>query len=70
MGRQIGEEVREEIRGFTSIALERVRKTTNISKYRAQLIAHQSSEMVKNYSPDLIEELRGIEQSSGININE
>ncbi len=70
MGRQIGEEVREEIRGFTSIALERVRKTTNISEYRAQLIAHQSSEMVKNYSPDLIEELRGIEQSSGININE
>mgnify|MGYP001189352877 FL=1 len=70
MGRQIGEEAREEIRGFTAIALERVNKTINISKYRAQFIARQSAVMAKKYAPDLIDELRGIEESSGIDIDE
>ena len=70
MGRQIGEEAREEIRGFTSVALERVNKTVNISASRALSVARQSAVMAKKYAPNTMDELRGIEQSSGIDIDE
>ncbi len=70
MGRQIGEAAREEIRGFTAIALERVNKTIDISKSRAQSVARQSAVMAEKYAPNLVDELRGIEQSSGIDLNE
>ncbi|MEE3234340.1 MAG: C45 family peptidase [Candidatus Latescibacterota bacterium] len=70
MGRQIGEEAREEIRGFASVALERVNKTVNISASRALSVARQSAVMAKKYAPNTMDELRGIEQSSGIDIDE
>ena len=68
MGQQIGEEAREEVRGFAHIALERVNKTISVSRENALEACRNSFPFVQQYSPHLLDELRGIEASSGVSI--
>ncbi len=70
MGRQIGENAREEVRGFAAIALERVNKTVAISRASALAIAHQSATYVERYAPHMLDELRGMAQSSGVSFDD
>lgn len=70
LGRQLGEAARGEIRGFAAIALERVNKTVPISRERAMAVAAACIPCVKAYSPDMLEELRGMAQSSGVSLEE
>jgi len=66
MGRQIGEGAREEIRGFVAIGLERVNKTISISRERSLEIAASCIPYVKEYSPDLLDEMRGMSEGAGV----
>ena len=70
LGRQLGEAAREEVRGFAAIALERVNKTVKISRENALDIGHKSEAYVAAYAPDMLAELRGISESSGVNFDD
>jgi isopenicillin-N N-acyltransferase-like protein len=70
MGQQLGEAAREEIRGFAEIALERVNKTVRVSRERAMSIAARSTEFARRYSPEMVEELHGMAESSRVPFDE
>lgn len=68
MGRQLGEAARDEIRGFVEIALERVNKTVRVSRERAMSVAARSTEFARDYSPEMLEELDGVAESSHVSL--
>ncbi len=70
LGRQIGEAARDEVRGFAEIALERVNKTVKISRDKALYTCRRSEAYVADYAPDMLEELRGISDSSGVDFDD
>ena len=70
IGRQIGEAAREEIRGFAAIALERVNKTIPVSRENALATCRDSIPYIEAYSPDLLAELRGMQEGAGISLEE
>ncbi|MCY4375444.1 MAG: C45 family autoproteolytic acyltransferase/hydrolase [Spirochaetaceae bacterium] len=70
MGRQLGEAAGEEIRGFASIAVERVNKTVSISREQALATASACIPYVADYAPELLAELRGTAESSGVSLEE
>ena len=70
MGRRIGEAAREEIRGFTAIALERVNQTVPISREKALGVARASFPYVEHYAPHMLEELHGMAEGSGVAVEE
>ena len=70
MGRQIGEAAREEMRGFTEVALDRVNKTVRVSREKAIGVARDSFPYVERYAPHMLEELRGMAEGSGVPVEE
>ncbi len=70
MGRQFGEAACDEIRGFAEIALERVNKTVRVSRKSAMSIAARSAEFARGYSPEMLEELYGMADSSHVPFEE
>ena len=70
MGQQLGEEAREEIRGFYEIALDRVNLTMRVSEKNALAVAADCLKRVEEYSPDVLEELRGVSHTSGLSTQE
>lgn len=70
MGQQIGEAARDEIRGFCEISLEQVNKTVQVSRERALRVAQRSREVAESYSPDMMNELRGMAEASGLEIED
>ena len=70
LGHQIGEAARDEVRGFAEIALERVNKTIEISREKALETCRKSKAYVKEYAPDMLDELRGISDSSGVDLDD
>jgi isopenicillin-N N-acyltransferase-like protein len=70
LGRQIGEAAGEEIRGFCAIALERVNRTVRISRAAALEVARESLGYAQDYSPDMVEELRGMAEAAHVTLEE
>lgn len=70
MGRQIGEAAHDEILGFSAVALERTNKTVSVTKERALAVASQCIEYASAYSPDMMEEVRGMSEGSGVSVEE
>lgn len=70
MGEQIGESCREAIRGFAEIAIDRVRKTVNVSRESALIAAEALLPLARDYSADSIDELAGIARASGLSLSE
>ena len=68
LGQQIGEAAREEIRGFSDIALERVNKTVAVSRDAALRLAAASIEPVRGYAPHMLDELEGMADGSGLSL--
>lgn len=68
MGCQIGEAAREEIRGFSEVALERLNKTVPVSFAVAISVARDCFSFVQEYSPYLLKELYGMAASSGVSV--
>ena len=61
---------REEIRGFADVAVERVNKTVSISREQALATASACIPYVADYAPELLAELRGTAESSGVSLDE
>jgi len=70
LGRQIGEAAGEEVRGFCSMAMDRVRLTTRISNDKAMEVARKSTTFAEAYRPDLVEELRGVAQAAKVTLDD
>lgn len=70
MGRQIGEACGEQIRGFCEAAIERVNLTTPISLDAALQVAHESIPYVESYSPDMLDELRGMGEAANVSLDQ
>ncbi len=70
MGRQLGKAAREEIRGFAAIALERVNKTIPVSRENAMAVCRDSIPHIQAYSPDMLAELRGMQEGAGVSLEE
>lgn len=66
MGRQIGETAREEVRGFCAMAMEHVQRTVAISPDAARDVAETCLPLAEQYSPDSVEELRGIAEAADV----
>ena len=66
MGQQIGEAAREEIRGFVAMAYERISQTIRVARPTIQKVVTQSTAFLERYSPDLLAELRGMAEGSGV----
>ena len=70
MGCQIGEELREQIRGFNAIAIERINKNVAVLREQALAVAAKCLPYVEAYSPPMLEELRGVADAAGMTIEE
>ena len=66
LGRQIGEATRELIRGFCSIAMERVNKTAAVTRAEADAVAVRCLKLTRDYNEPLIEELEGTAEAAGV----
>lgn len=66
MGRQIGEAAKDEIRYFCEVALQCVNRTTRVSRAAAMEIVMGSIPYAEEYSPEMMEELRGIAEAAGV----
>ena len=70
MGEKLGEAAREEIRGFSAVALDRVNKTITVSRESALTTATACIEYIHDYSPAMLAELEGMARSSGVSVPE
>jgi isopenicillin-N N-acyltransferase-like protein len=70
MGRQLGEAVGEEIRSFCDAAWGHIGRTVRISRERALEIAAASIPYAEEYSPSMVEELRGTAEASGMKLED
>jgi isopenicillin-N N-acyltransferase-like protein len=70
MGRQFGEAAREEIRGFSKAAWEHISKTLRMSRERALAIAAAAIPFAEQYSPDMIDELHGMAEATGMKLED
>lgn len=68
MGRQIGEAAKEEIRQFCEIALRCVNKTVRVSRASAAEVVTASLSCAEQYSPDMVEETRGMAEGAGVSV--
>ena len=72
MGKAIGESQKEIIEELLSITLDRINEgrhnLNSISIEFAEQIARESIESVNDYSPDILEEVRGISLGSGLKV--
>ncbi len=70
MGRQIGEAAGEEIRGFCEAAFRHISGTVRISLTCAREIAAASIPCAEQYSPNMVEELRGMAEATRMTLED
>lgn len=70
MGQQLGDAARDEVQGFAEIALPRVNKTVRVSREQALSVAMRSAEYAQQYSPDMMDELRGLAEGARVPLEE
>lgn len=66
MGQQLGETAREEVQAFCEVALERLQETMQVDRGQAESLAEQCLPFAKEYSPDSVEELRGVAEATAL----
>jgi isopenicillin-N N-acyltransferase-like protein len=70
LGRQIGEALRDAIRGFVDVALDRVNRAVRVSRASAMEIAEASIPLAEGYAPHMVEELRGTAEAAGVSLEQ
>lgn len=70
LGRAIGEQLGEQIRGFCEIALAQVNRTMKVSRENALQVVHESIGLADNYAPDMMAELRGTAESARVGLDD
>jgi isopenicillin-N N-acyltransferase-like protein len=70
IGRQIGEAVGAEIRGFCEAALGHVGRTLRMTRERAMAIVAASIPFAEDYGASMVEELRGMAEASRLKLED
>jgi isopenicillin-N N-acyltransferase-like protein len=70
MGRQLGEAAGEEIRGFSEAAWGHISRTLRLSRGRAMEIAAGAIPFAEQYSPSMVDELRGMAEATGLELED
>ncbi len=70
MGRQIGDAVGEQVRGFCQQALEHVNRTVAVTSELADAVVRDSLSAAEQYSPEMVQELRGVAEASGVTLEQ
>ena len=70
MGRQLGEAAREELREFEAILIERANLEFPVRRETALALASHCVRYVEAYAPAMLEELRGMSESSGLSLDQ
>ena len=70
MGRQLGEAAREELHEFDAALLERANLEFPVKRETALSLAARCVPYVEAYDPTMLEELRGISESSGLSLDQ
>ncbi|MBL8850343.1 MAG: peptidase C45 [Planctomycetaceae bacterium] len=70
LGREIGEQLGELIRGFCTSALEQVNRTMKVSRANADRVIHTSLPLAEAYAPDMVEELRGTAEAARVSLED
>ncbi len=70
MGRQLGEAERDGLKGFVSLGLQRLHQMMRISSERIAAIVSECTAKTEQYAPELLMELRGMSESSGVPFND
>ncbi|HET6423853.1 MAG TPA: C45 family peptidase [Planctomycetaceae bacterium] len=70
LGRQIGDAAGELIRGFCTVAMERVNQTVRITREAAMDTARKSIPYAERYAPDMVEELRGTAETARVTLED
>ncbi|HEY5311105.1 MAG TPA: C45 family peptidase [Pirellulales bacterium] len=70
MGRQIGEAAGDEIRGFSEAAWQHIGRTLRMPRDRALAIAAAAIPFAEQYSPSMVDELRGTAEAVGLKLED
>ena len=70
MGRQVGEAVGDTIRDFAEMALPGVQRTVRVTRQRAREVVRRSLLLGQQYDAQIVEELRGISDVTGISLED
>ena len=70
MGRQLGEAARDELHEFDAVLLERANLEFPVKRETALSLAARCVPYVEAYDPAMLEELRGVSQSSGLSLEQ
>jgi isopenicillin-N N-acyltransferase-like protein len=70
LGREIGEQLGEHIRGFCEIALPQVNRTLKVSRDNALRVVHESIGLADNYAPGMMAELRGTAEAARLTLDD
>jgi isopenicillin-N N-acyltransferase-like protein len=70
IGQQIGEALRETIRDFAAIALDRVNLSMTVSRENAIRHAEECIARAEGYAPHMVDELRGMAEAAGLSLAE
>ena len=70
IGQQIGESLRQELRGFVETSWDRIAQTLKLQRETVLNVIHQSTQFVRDWAPDLLDELSGAAQSSGLSFDD
>ena len=70
MGQQIGEYLREELQGFVATSWDRIAETLKLRRETILNVIRQSTQFVRNWAPDLLDELSGAAHSSGLSFDD
>ena len=70
MGHQLGEQAREEVRGFCDYAREYVNQIGKVSAARVNEIVSRSAACAEQYAPQMIEELRALAAATNVSLDD
>lgn len=70
MGRQLGEAAREELHEFDAVLMERANLEFPVKRETALSLATRCVPYVEAYDPAMLEEMRGVSQSSGLSLEQ
>lgn len=70
LGRQVGDAIGEQIRGFCAVAMDRVNLMVAITRDTALNVARDLIPIAERYSPDTLTEMRGTAEAAKVSLEE
>ena len=70
IGQQIGDYLKEELQGFVATSWDRIAQTLKLRRETILSVIHRSTQFVRDWAPDLLDELSGAARSSGLSFDD